>query len=125
MRPVLSTRMAERWKSRGRGARWTVAVAALVAVLGSGQTAPEQQPAESLRQRVAAFWEARLKGDEVTAYQYEAYSHTGEMTATQYIQARSPALKYMGLHHRHHSGTGKRSPGHGQGAISDVRSGHG
>ena len=44
---------------------------------------------------MAAFWEARLKGDELTAYQYEAYAYTGEMTATQYIQARSPALKYM------------------------------
>lgn len=95
MRPVSSTRMAGRWKSRGRGAGWTVALVALVALLGSGQTAPESQPSESLRQRVAAFWEARLKGDELTAYQYEAYAYTGEMTATQYIQARSPALKYM------------------------------
>ena len=95
MRPVSSTRMAERWKSRGRGAGWTVAVVAVVAVLGSGQTAPESQPSESLKQRVTAFWEARLKGDEATAYQYEAYAYTGEMTATQYIQARSPALKYM------------------------------
>lgn len=84
-----------RYQSRGRGAGWTVAVVALVALLGSGQTAPEPQPAESLKQRVKAFWEARLKGDEVTAYQYEAYAHTGELTLTQYIQARSPTLKYM------------------------------
>ncbi len=94
-KPVLRTKRAGRYQSRGRGAGWTVALVALVALLGSGQTAPESQPSESLKQRVTAFWEARLKGDELTAYQYEAYSHTGEMTATQYIQARSPALKYM------------------------------
>ncbi len=94
-RPVLNTRKAGRYQLRGRGAGWIVAVAAVVAVLGSSQTAPESQPSESLKQRVAAFWEARLKGDELTAYQYEAYAYTGEMTATQYIQSRSPALKYM------------------------------
>ena len=88
-------RMVGRCRRVGRGAGWTVAVVAVVAVLGSGQTAPGQQPAESLKQRVTAFWEARLKGDEATAYQYEAYTHTGTMTLTQYIQARSPALKYM------------------------------
>lgn len=94
-KPVLRTKRAGRYQSRGRGAGWTVAVVALVALLGSGQTAPESQPSESLKQRVTAFWEARLKGDEVTAYQYEAYSHTGTMTLTQYIQSRSPALKFM------------------------------
>ena len=40
--------------------------------------------------RHTAFWEARLKGDEATAYQYEIYAHSGEMTLTQYIRARSP-----------------------------------
>ncbi len=93
-KPVLRTKRAGRYQSRGRGAGWTVAVVALVALLGSGQTAPEQPPAESLKQRVAAFWEARLKGDEVTAYQYEIYAYTGELTVTQYIQARSPMFTY-------------------------------
>ena len=100
MRPVLWKRQAwtgqaGRSQPRGRRAGWTVALVALAALLGSGQTAPESQPAESLKQRVTAFWEARLKGDEIAAYQYEAYAYTGEMTATQYVQARSPALKYM------------------------------
>ena len=95
MRPVLGTRRVGRYQLRGRWAGWTVAVVTVAALLGSSQTAPESQPAESLRQRVTAFWEARIKGDELTAYQYEAYAYTGEMTATQYIQKRSPALKYM------------------------------
>ena len=94
-RPVLSTRKAGRYQLRGRGAGWTVALVALVALLGSGQTAPESSPSESLKQRVTAFWEARLQGDEVSAYQYEIYAHTGAMTVTQYVQARSPTLKYM------------------------------
>ncbi len=92
MRSVLGTRKAG---PRGRSAGWTVALVVAAAVLGSSQTAPEPQPAESLRERVTAFWEARIKGDEVTAYQYEIYAHTGEMTVTQYVQARSPMLKYM------------------------------
>ena len=95
MRPVLDMRKAGRVQVGGRGAGWTVALVALVAVLGSSQTAPEPQPTQSLRERVTAFWEARIKGDEVSAYQYEIYAHTGEMTVTQYVQARSPMLKYM------------------------------
>ncbi len=95
MRPVLSTRKAGCYQQRGRSAGWAVALVAVVAVLGSSQTAPESSPAESLRQRVTAFWEARIKGDEVSAYQYESYAYTGEMTVTQYVQARSPMLKYM------------------------------
>lgn len=93
MRSVLGTRKAGRVQPRGRGAGWTVALVVAAAVLGSSQTAP--QPAQSLRERVTAFWEARIKGDEVAAYQYEIYAHTGEMTVTQYVQARSPMLKYM------------------------------
>ena len=95
MRLVLYTRKAGRVQLGGRGAGWTVALVALVAVLGSSQTAPGPQPAESLKQRVTAFWEARIKGDEVSAYQYEIYAHTGALTVTQYVQARSPMLKYM------------------------------
>ena len=94
-KPVLNTKRAGRYQSRSRGAGWTVALVALVAVLGSSQTAPEPQPTQSLRERVTAFWEARIKGDEVTAYQYEIFAHTGALTVTQYVQARSPTLKYM------------------------------
>ncbi len=75
--------------------RQAVALVAVVAALGAGQTVAEPPPAESLKQRVTAFWEARIQGDEVTAYQYEAYAYTGALTATQYVQARSPTLKYM------------------------------
>ena len=80
----------------GRGAGWTVALAMLAALLGSGQAAPGQPSVASLEQRVTAFWDARLQGDAVTAYQYEAYAHTGELTATQYVQSRSSQLKYTG-----------------------------
>lgn len=97
MRPVLwrrkaCTRKAGRYRSGSRSAGWTVAV---VAVFGAGWTAAESPPVASLKQRVTAFWEARLQGDDITAYQYEIFAHTGEMTVTQYVQARSPALKYM------------------------------
>ena len=92
MRSVLCTRKAG---LRGRGAGWTVALVVVAAVLGSSQTAPESQPVQSLRERVTAFWEARIKGDEVRAYQYEIFAHTGALTLTQYVQARSTTLKYM------------------------------
>ena len=91
MRLELSTRKAGRCQTRGRGAGWTVALVVGVVCLGACQ--PE--PPAPLAERVTAFWEARLQGDEVSAYQYESYAHTGTMTVTQYIQARSPALKYM------------------------------
>ena len=66
-----------------------VLVAALAAFLGSSQSEA------GVEQRATAFWEARLQGDEATAYQYLTYARTGEMTLTRYIQARSPTLKYM------------------------------
>ena len=50
--------------------------------------------AETLEERVKGFWEVRVAGDDVKAYNYEAYSKTGKMTLQQYIQARTPALKY-------------------------------
>jgi hypothetical protein len=56
----------------------------------------EQQggKAELLGERVKGFWEARVAGDDIKAYNYEAYSKTGKMTLQQYIGARNPALKY-------------------------------
>ena len=62
-----------------------VLVAALAAFLGSSQSEA------GIEQRATAFWEARIQGDDLTAYQYETYAHTGKMTATQYIQSRSLA----------------------------------
>jgi len=50
--------------------------------------------AELLGERVKGFWEARVAGDDIKAYNYEAYSKTGKMTLQQYIGARNPALKY-------------------------------
>ena len=49
---------------------------------------------ESLGERVKGFWQARIAGDDLKAYNYEAYSKTGKMTLQQYIRARNPALKY-------------------------------
>lgn len=71
-----------------RGAVGGVVLVALVAFLF-------QQRAEPLEQRVAAFWEARIQGDDAAAYQYEIYAHTGKMTLTQYIRARSPTITYQ------------------------------
>ena len=50
--------------------------------------------AESLAERAREFWQARVAGDDLKAYNYEAYSKTGKMTLQQYIRARNPALKY-------------------------------
>ncbi len=94
-RLVLSTRKAGRCQQRGRSAGWAVALVVGIACLGTGQTAPESPSAESLRQRVTAFWEARIQGDDIAAYQYEIFAHTGALTVTQYVRARSPTLKYM------------------------------
>ena len=63
----------------------------LVVCLGACQS----EPPAPLAERVTAFWEARLQGDEATAYQYETYAHTEAMTLTQYIRARSPMVKYL------------------------------
>ena len=87
-------RMLGRYQPSGRGAGWAAVLVTLVALLGSSQTEPTSQPAQSLQERVTAFWDARLKGDEVAAYQYEIYAYTGELTPTQYIQARSPMFTY-------------------------------
>lgn len=82
-------------KSGRRGAGWVVALVAGIVCLGTAQTEPPAPQIAPLAERVKAFWEARLQGDEVTAYQYEIYARTGAMTVTQYVQARSPTLKYM------------------------------
>ena len=82
-------------KPGGRGAGWVVALVAGIVCLGTAQTAPPAPQTAPLAERVKAFWEARLQGDEVSAYQYEIFARTGELTVTQYVQARSPTLKYM------------------------------
>lgn len=61
-----------------------VAVAALL-------LQPQAQP---LEQRVTAFWDARIQDDDLAAYAYEAYAHTGTLTPTQYVRRRSPLMKY-------------------------------
>ena len=95
MRPVLCTRKVGRSQPGGRGAGWTVALVVGVVCLGACQSEPPAPQVVPLAERVSAFWEARLQGDEVSAYQYETHAHTGAMTLTQYIQARSPTLQYM------------------------------
>lgn len=50
--------------------------------------------AESLEDRVKGLWEARIAGDDLKAYNYEAYFKTGKMTPQQYLRALNPALKY-------------------------------
>ena len=92
MRPGLGTKKAGRDQPRGRGAGWSVALVVGAVCLGACQSVPQVAP---LAERVRAFWDARLQGDEVSAYQYITYAHTGGLTVTQYVQARSPALQYM------------------------------
>ncbi len=77
----------ERQMGSGRG--WRLVLLTVAVCLGACQ------PEQPIAQRVTAFWEARIQGDEATAYQYEIYAHTGEMTVTQYIHARSPLVKYL------------------------------
>ena len=89
----MGSEQAEMKRSRGyqnaiRGAVGGVVLVALAAFLF-------QQRAEPLEHRVAAFWEARIQGDDATAYQYEIYAHSGNMTLTQYLRARSPAVTYQ------------------------------
>ncbi len=50
--------------------------------------------AGSLEERVKGFWNARVAGDDLKAYAYEAYSKTGKMTPTQYVRARTALLQY-------------------------------
>ena len=100
MRSVLwrrkaGTRKAGRVQPKGRDAGWAVALVAGIVCLGVAQTEPPAPQTVPLAERVTAFWEARLQGDEVSAYQYITYARTGEMTVTQFVQARSPTLKYM------------------------------
>ena len=85
------------WWGRGRGGAvgWGAALGLTLVLFGAGRAAADAPPVEALKQRVTAFWDARIQGDEVSAYQYEIYAYTGALTATQYIQARSPTLKYM------------------------------
>jgi hypothetical protein len=56
-----------------------------------------QSPSEksnALGDRVREFWERRIAGEDVKAYEYEEYSKTGSMTVSQYVQSRNPALRY-------------------------------
>ena len=89
----MESEQAEMKRSNGyqnaiRGAVGGVVLVALTAFLF-------QQRVEPLEQRVAAFWKARIQGDDMTAYQYEIYAHTGKMTLAQYLRARSPAVTYQ------------------------------
>ena len=91
------TGMESEYAVMRKASRGTVRGAILVALtasLGSCQPGDVQHPVLPLEQRVRAFWEARVQGDDLAAYQYEIYTHTGKMTATQYIKRRSPLLKY-------------------------------
>ncbi len=84
------------WESRyyQPAIRGTVGGFLLVVCLGACQPEETPQKVQPLEQRVTNFWEARLQDDDLTAYQYEAYTRTGTMTATQYVRRRSPLLKY-------------------------------
>lgn len=48
----------------------------------------------SLESRVKTFWEVRIAGEDIKAYDFEEYSKKGSMSLEQYIRARNPALRY-------------------------------
>lgn len=48
----------------------------------------------SLESRVKTFWETRIAGEDIKAYEFEEYSKKGSMSLEQYIRARNPALHY-------------------------------
>lgn len=62
-------------------------------VFGACSSKPRGE-VETLEGRVKGFWEARVAGDNLKAYNYEAYAKTGKMTLQQYLRALSPVLKY-------------------------------
>jgi len=64
--------------------------------LAFGACSSERRGGEAgrLEERVKEFWEARIAGNDLKAYNYEAYSKTGKMTLQKYLRARSPLLKY-------------------------------
>ena len=67
----------------------------LVSMLfGSCQSEQTTLGAQSLEQRVRLFWEARMQGDDLKAYTYESYAHSGEKTAAQYAGAVAATLEY-------------------------------
>ena len=66
----------------------------LAVLFGSCQSEKKTLGVRSLEQRVESFWEARIQGDDLRAYTYESYAHTGELTATQYVRARAATLEY-------------------------------
>lgn len=49
---------------------------------------------EILEDRVRAFWEKRIAGEDLKAYAYEAYAKKGSMSTEAYVRARNPALRY-------------------------------
>lgn len=57
----------------------------------SESTKESENPLES---RVKEFWEKRVAGVDMKAYEYEEYSKTGSMSVEQYIRSRNPALQY-------------------------------
>jgi len=67
----------------------------LISLFVFGACSSGRGGAETLEERVKGFWQARVAGNDLQAYNYEAYAKTGKMTVQQYIQARSPAFKYV------------------------------
>ncbi len=62
-------------------------------VFGACRSEQGKEPG-SLEERVKGFWEARIGGDNLKAYSYEAYAKTGKMPPERYLKLLNPALKY-------------------------------
>src|SRR5215510_12615796 len=70
-----------------------LALLCVVCAVGACRSERADQ-ASSLKERVEAFWDARIAGDDLKAYNNEAYARNGKMSATDYVRARTPTLKY-------------------------------
>ncbi len=68
---------------------WTVLIALLAGCASLGASREE-----ALRRRVTAFWDARLAGDLVTQYDYEAASRTGKTTLQKYVSSKG-GIRYL------------------------------
>lgn len=64
------------------------------AAVGNQYTESNQQPAQpdavltTLKDRATAYWQARVTGDLVTTYEYEADNVTGALSLSQYVRKK-------------------------------------
>lgn len=66
----------------------TVVLIAVASMLAACSTRPAVEPERAVRERAEAYWAARVIGDHVTAYEYEAVSVGPDASLQRYLNAR-------------------------------------